>query len=101
LNEPQGKLKLDQGFKSVLRGFRKAIRAAFEISKLGKGKHHWTEEKWMEKAEKFLTEELKFKSVTIFEVAATVLLLYHSFGPSELKGSNKFFLDILKDEGIK
>ena len=55
----------------------------------------------MEKAEKFLTEELKFKSVTIFEVAATVLLLYHSFGPSELKESNKFFLDILKDEGIK
>ena len=85
----------------MLRGFRKAIRAAFEISKLGKGKHHWTEKKWIEKAETFLTDVLKFKSVTRFEVAATVLLLYHSFGPSELKKANQFFLDILGDEGIK
>jgi hypothetical protein len=42
----QNKLKLDQGFKSLLRGSRKAFKSAFEKSDLDTGKHHWTEEKW-------------------------------------------------------
>lgn len=84
-----GKLKLDQGFKSVLRGNRKAIRVAFDKTGLQTGKHHWKEAKWMEKARDFMEEYLKLESVTDYEVAAMILLLYHSFGPSKSKKVDK------------
>lgn len=54
-----GKLKLDQGFKSVLRGIRKAIRADFEESGLDVGKHHWNVDRWMMKGRQYLSEYLK------------------------------------------
>jgi len=84
-NSYLGKLKSDQGFKSVLRGIRKAIRKAFDDSNLGAGKHHWKEAKWMEKGREFLEKYLKLSKVTQYEVAAINLLLYHSFGPSKKK----------------
>ena len=69
-------MKLDQGFKSLLRGIRKAFKASFSKTKvpklkrngevrldrqgntildaIDKGKHHWTEEKWFYKSNLFL-----------------------------------------------
>ncbi len=84
----QGKLKLDQGYKCELRGFRKSLRKEFTKAGLDKGKHHWSEDKWMVKARQFLENHFHLTKVTEFEVAATVVLLYHSFGPSKVKESN-------------
>jgi hypothetical protein len=84
-----GKLKLDQGFKSVLRGIRKAIRTAFDETGLQTGKHHWHESKWVEKSRDFLEEYLGFSHASDYEIAAMILLLYHSFGPSKAKEVDK------------
>ena len=47
-------LKFDQGFKSLLRGFRKGLKEAFRRSGMAIGKHHWkTEVKWMQKSKCF------------------------------------------------
>lgn len=101
--EKTGKLKLDQGFKSVLRGIRKAIRADFEKSGLDVGKHHWTVERWLIKGRQYLTEYIGFENVTGYQVAAIVLLLYHAFGPSKSKPMDEtspIFI-ALKNEGVK
>lgn len=79
------KLKLDQGFKSVLRGLRKALKAIFEKSGLSKGKHHWNESRWISQVEQFLNISLAIRNPTDQEVAAVVLMLYPSFGPSKEK----------------
>ena len=98
-----GKLKLDQGFKSVLRGVRKAIRFAFKESGLDIGKHHWKAARWMEKGREFLEQYLRFTNVSEWEVAAINLLLYHSFGPSKAKPVNpdSVIYQLLKDEGMR
>lgn len=98
-----GKLKLDQGFKSVLRGVRKAIRVAFNLSELYTGKHHWKEARWMEKGREFLEQFLKFSDVSEWEVAAINLLLYHSFGPSKAKpvDPNSIIYHHLQDDGMR
>lgn len=97
-----GKLKLDQGFKSVLRGIRKAIREAFIESGLDTGKHHWKEFKWMEKGREFLEEHLGLLNVTEEEVAKINLLLYHSFGPSKAKplDPKSIIYNLIGDEGM-
>ena len=56
----------------------------FSESGLDRGKHHWPEERWMQQGRRFL-ETLGLEDATEREVAATNLLLYHSFGPSKLK----------------
>jgi len=53
-NKSSPKLKLDQGYKSLLRGLRKSFFAAFEQSGLSTGFHHFNEEKWLIAGEKFL-----------------------------------------------
>ncbi len=42
----KGKLKLDQGFKSVLRGFRKGLKCLFFNKGTPTKEHHWSIEKW-------------------------------------------------------
>jgi hypothetical protein len=49
------------------------------------GKHHWSKDRWMLKGREYLTDYLGWDDVTDFEVAAAVLLFYHSFGPSKGK----------------
>lgn len=68
-----------------MRGIRKAIRRHFEQCGFGRGKHHWSEARWLIEAEDYLTQCVKIKKPSEHEVAATVLLLYHSFGPSKEK----------------
>ena len=56
----------------------------------------------MIKGREYLTSYLGWTSATEFEVAAIVLLLYHSFGPSKGKPMDRnslIFLALL-DEGI-
>jgi hypothetical protein len=77
-------VKLDQGFKSLLRGIRKAFKASFAKTKvpklknngevkldrhgkityeaIEKGKHHWVEERWFYKANLFLETHGIFKA---------------------------------------
>jgi hypothetical protein len=76
------KIKHDEGFKKLLRGIRKTIKIEFEKTGMGKGKHHWNEEKWLERGESFLKDHWRINNVDKKDVAATVLMLYHSFGPT-------------------
>ncbi|TNV80378.1 hypothetical protein FGO68_gene1187 [Halteria grandinella] len=97
------KIKLDEGFKKLLRGSRKAFKQAFHATKLDKGKHHWEEAKWRERVKTFLEDHLKFKNVSSKDISIAVLLLYHSFGPSKDKPVNKklqIYID-LGDDGMK
>ena len=74
----------------------------FANSGLDVGKHHWTKDRWMAKGREYLTNYLGWTSPTGFEVAAIVLLLYHSFGPSKGKPmdiTSPIFLALL-EEGI-
>jgi hypothetical protein len=74
----------------------------FSNSGLDVGKHHWTKERWMIKGREYLTTYLGWTSPSGFEVAAIVLMLYHSFGPSKGKPMDRaspIFLALL-DEGI-
>ena len=64
------------------------MRVCFKNKGLDKGKHHWSDEKWMTNVRSFL-ESMQIPKVSDFEVAATVLLLYHSFGPSTQNKVNK------------
>ena len=78
-----GAVKLDQGYKSVLRPFRKAFMKDFsKTGKLYKGRHHWTEDKWFLRVESYLQDYLELHDVTEYEIAAAILLLYPAFGPS-------------------
>ena len=66
------RIKLDQGYKSLLRGIRKAFKKSFAehmvpkirpnglikyddagevvLETIETGKHHWTEERWLQKS---------------------------------------------------
>jgi hypothetical protein len=95
------KIKLDEGFKKLLRGSRKAFREGFANAGLDNGKHHWSEEKWLERSEEYLEAHLKLKNVTNFEIAATTLLLYHSFGPTKNKPADpKIYKQLGGDQGM-
>jgi len=78
-----GAVKLDQGYKSVLRPFRKALQDLFQKNAdLYKGRHHWNEDKWFFRVEIFLTNRLKIHNVSERDLAAVILMLYPAFGPS-------------------
>ena len=77
-----------------MRGIRKAVRKSFndtkapndkgEINFINKGKHHWLEDKWLDKARTFLNEK-GIKKVSDFDVAITAILLYPALGPNTKK----------------
>ena len=79
-------MKLDQGYKSLLRGSRKAFKSAFEASGLAKGKHHWDAATWRIRTTSFLTEFLSLQEVTDLMVNYAVVILYPTFG----KNGNEF-----------
>jgi hypothetical protein len=56
----------------------------------------------MEKGHEFLTQYLKWKNVTDYQVSAVNLLLYHSFGPSKTKQVNteSIIYENLGDHGM-
>jgi hypothetical protein len=80
-NKSNTRLKLDVGFKSLLRGMRKHLRRLFDKMER-KGKHHWDTQKWYDNARNFLETDLKLGSFSERDVWACVLLLYPAFGPS-------------------
>lgn len=83
LHKVVGAVKLDQGYKSVLRPLRKALQNMFEKQKdLFKGRHHWEEEKWFLRVRIFLEDRLKLRGFNDQELAAVILMLYPAFGPS-------------------
>jgi hypothetical protein len=84
-----GRIKLDQGCKTILRVFRKCVKKDFESERLAQGKHHLTPEKFMERARVYLVERKGFSQISEEEVAALVLLVYPAFGKSEKKAIDK------------
>jgi hypothetical protein len=90
-------LKLDVGFKSLLRGMRKHLKHIFdpEEENLRPGKHHWDTARWYREAESFLKIDLKLGSVSKKDVWATALLLYPALGPSKKFNCDQAILDNL------
>lgn len=86
-NQKTGYVKLDQGFKTCLRAFRKALKNAFESAKLGRGKYHWTADRWVEMVTLF---DLKYlgNSLSEQEKHAMCLLLFPTFGETAKKPAN-------------
>lgn len=80
-----GKLKLDYGFKILLRGIRKALRRHFKHCGFGQGKYHWSEARWLIVVEDYLKQHVKIKKPSKRKVAATALLQFHSLGRKEKK----------------
>lgn len=85
-------LKLDQGFKAVLRAFRSFLATKFNKSPYQKGHHHWlksgNEQKWFERVTQFL-EDLGIEVSSKKEVAIVILLIFPAFGPSSGIDSKK------------
>ena len=108
--EARACLKLDQGFKAVLRAFRSFLAYNFNHSPYQKGHHHWlkngNEDKWFERVTEFL-EEMGIQVSTKKEIAIVILLIFPAFGPSsgndtkkELDTSTKVY-KLLKDQGMR
>lgn len=110
-----GAVKLDQGYKSVLRPFRKALQNLFEKeADLFKGRHHWDESKWFLRVRIFLEDRHNIRGFSDTEVAAVILMLYPAFGPSsgtedpsqnktikkQVDRNSKVF-KLLRDEGME
>ena len=103
-----GSVKLDQGYKSVLRPLRKALQKLFEKQHgLFKGRHHWDQQKWFLRVRIFLEVCLNLRGFDEAEVAAIILLLYPAFGPSsgteakkEVK-KNSLIFQLLQKEGME
>lgn len=102
-------LKLDQGFKAVLRTFRSYLAYKFNKSAYSKGHHHWLksghEEKWFERVTQFL-EDLGIEVSSRKEVAIVILLIFPAFGPSSGISIKKLntkteVYRLLKDQGMK
>ncbi|CDW84545.1 UNKNOWN [Stylonychia lemnae] len=72
------KLKLDQGFKFLLRDFRKALFIAFEKSGLSKGYHHFGQ-RWLAESKAFL-QGWGLIQPTDRQICALSVLLYHTLG---------------------
>lgn len=103
-------LKLDQGFKAVLRAIRSFLAKLFKLSHYSKGHHHWlksgNEEKWFDRVNQFLMD-LDIDVHSRKETAIVILLIFPAFGPSSgsftVKGldtSTKVY-KLLKDHGMK
>ncbi len=105
-------LKLDQGFKAVLRAFRSFLANLFNSSRLAKGHHHWhkcgNEERWFERVNQFLSY-LDIHATTKKDIAIAILLIFPAFGPStgnkfEIKKTTEYkdyaVYKLLKDEGM-
>ena len=84
----------------MLRGFRKALKRAFTISRLETGKHHWSIERWRSQTEKFLKNSLNMADISEKKLMAVILILYPSFGPSARKPADQEVYRVLGDEGI-
>ena len=107
--ESKAKLKLDSGFKTVMRSFRSFLASKFNQSNLGKGHNHWLrngqEEKWFKRVTKFLNE-LEINITSKKDVAIAILLIFPAFGPSSGKESKKDInistavYQLLGDEGM-
>ena len=105
------RLKLDVGFKSLLRGMRKHLKHVFnpkgsdpkESDPKGQttrpGLHHWSTQRWFEETQQFLSVDLSLGSSDRF-VWALVLLLYPAFGPSKKFEAHIDIKSNLGDEGI-
>jgi hypothetical protein len=79
-------VKLDQGYKPVLRGSRKAFKAIFTsyIKRNQLGNHHrWEVDEWLEQVKAFLIKHIGIAKPTKKEVCAAVVLIYHAFGETD------------------
>lgn len=71
----KNKIKLDYGWKTLLRGMRQCLREAMETSDIFKGRHHWPDSKLFNQTQHFISTKFDFKNPSEYETWALVLLL--------------------------
>ena len=69
------KIKLDYGWKTLLRGMRICLRTAMDKSDMYEGRHHWSDTRLFERTRLFVEQYLNFKNSTDKEVWSIVLLM--------------------------
>ena len=84
------RIKLDYGFKALLRGIRHCLKGRMERSPMFTGRHHWTNEKLFKVTKVVISKEFGFKNPTDYETWVLVLLLNPVKGILESKKTNTF-----------
>lgn len=93
------RIKLDQGYKPLLRGSRDTLFEMFEQSSLARGIYHWSDKRLFEQVKLFMQSELEgFANPTNYEVWACALLIYPTKG---INNACKELCDTLGNDGIR
>jgi hypothetical protein len=71
----KNKIKLDYGWKTLLRGMRQCLREGMEKSKMFYGRHHWPQQKLFSQTRLFIEKVFNFEDPSEYETWALVLLL--------------------------
>jgi hypothetical protein len=79
------RIKLDYGWKTLLRGMRQCLREGMENSSMFTGRHHWNDQKLFKVTRVFIQRHFDFHEPTDFETWALVLLLNPAKGIGESK----------------
>lgn len=72
---PTFKLKLDYGWKQVLRGMRHCLRRAMDAREDFLGRHHWSDDKLFNKTRQFMVEDLGFNEDELSNREVTIVLV--------------------------
>ncbi|CDW79474.1 UNKNOWN [Stylonychia lemnae] len=95
----KGKIKLDYGFKALLRGLRLCLKQAMHGSGLFQGRHHFSDEKLYDKTKELMIKKLGFdeKNMSQRTIYIVLLLLNPAKGiqtqKEKLQGHPQFFQD--------
>ena len=102
------RIKLDYGYKALLRGIRQCLRGRMERSPMFAGRHHWANDKLFKVTKVFISKEFGLKNPTDYETWVLVLLLNPVKGILECKKKSilkkpacEELYNTLKDEGLE
>ena len=102
------RVKLDYGYKALLRGIRQCLKSRMESSPMFTGRHHWTNEKLFKVTKVFIQKEFGLKNPSDYETWVLVLLLNPVKGILQCKKQTLYQMpaceelyNTLKDEGLE
>jgi hypothetical protein len=102
------RIKLDYGWKTLLRGMRQCLRDKMEGSSMFTGRHHWNDSKLFRITKIFIVKEFGLQNPSDYETWALVLLLNPAKGITESKKKDKYkkpaceeLYNTLKDDGLE
>ncbi|TNV85932.1 hypothetical protein FGO68_gene15200 [Halteria grandinella] len=84
------RIKLDYGWKTLLRGMRQCLREGMDSSSMFTGRHHWNDQKLFKITRMFIVKYYGFENPTDFETWAIVLLLNPAKGIIQSKKKAKY-----------